>query len=107
MLCGAGVPVSTQWSPQGYFYPTQIAQYALSHYSKYLRVGDSGAAGVEPIVIEDAEDQTTSRWTSKGGSTVRNVVDSDVQSRVIEFRSSGMYRLTLNNFMSHLSVFSI
>ncbi|XP_051548515.1 D-glucuronyl C5-epimerase B-like [Myxocyprinus asiaticus] len=31
-----GVPVSTQWGPQGYFYPIQIAQYGLSHYSKNL-----------------------------------------------------------------------
>lgn len=27
-----GVPVSTQWEPQGYYYPTQIAQFGLSHY---------------------------------------------------------------------------
>lgn len=28
------MPLSTQWGPQGYFYPIQIAQYGLSHYSK-------------------------------------------------------------------------
>lgn len=31
-----GVPVSTQWEAQGYYYPTQIAQFGLSHYSKNL-----------------------------------------------------------------------
>ena len=31
-----GVPISTQWGPQGYFYPIQIAQFGLSHYSKIL-----------------------------------------------------------------------
>jgi len=31
-----GVPVSTQWSSAGYYYPTQIAQYALSHYSNHI-----------------------------------------------------------------------
>uniref|UniRef100_A0A1A9VX68 heparosan-N-sulfate-glucuronate 5-epimerase n=1 Tax=Glossina austeni TaxID=7395 RepID=A0A1A9VX68_GLOAU len=31
-----GVPISTQWEKKGYFYPTQIAQFALSHYSKNL-----------------------------------------------------------------------
>ncbi|CAH1985727.1 unnamed protein product [Acanthoscelides obtectus] len=31
-----GVPVSTQWDSQGYYYPTQIAQFGLSHYSKNL-----------------------------------------------------------------------
>jgi heparosan-N-sulfate-glucuronate 5-epimerase len=32
-----GVPISIQWGPQGYFYPIQIAQYGLSHYSKQLK----------------------------------------------------------------------
>lgn len=32
----AGVPISTQWETQGYFYATQIAQFGLSHYSKNL-----------------------------------------------------------------------
>lgn len=31
-----GVPISTQWYPAGHFYPTQIAQFGLSHYSKNL-----------------------------------------------------------------------
>lgn len=31
-----GVPISTQWEIQGYYYPTQIAQFGLSHYSKNL-----------------------------------------------------------------------
>lgn len=31
-----GVPLSTQWEQQGYYYPTQIAQFGLSHYSKNL-----------------------------------------------------------------------
>ncbi len=30
------VPVSTQWYAKGHFYPTQIAQYGLSHFSKNL-----------------------------------------------------------------------
>ena len=29
-----GVPFSTQWSPEGYFYPVQIAQYGLAAYSR-------------------------------------------------------------------------
>ena len=31
-----GVPISAQWAQKGYYYPIQIAQYGLSHYSKYL-----------------------------------------------------------------------
>uniref|UniRef100_A0A158R5R0 Heparosan-N-sulfate-glucuronate 5-epimerase n=1 Tax=Syphacia muris TaxID=451379 RepID=A0A158R5R0_9BILA len=30
-----GIPMSTQWSPKPYYYPIQIAQFALQHYSRY------------------------------------------------------------------------
>ena len=32
-----GVPVSSQWLKSGHLYPTQIAQYGLSHWSKWAR----------------------------------------------------------------------
>ena len=83
----SGVPVSTQWGPQGYFYPTQIAQYALSHYSKFLKVGDIGDGG-DPLVIEDAEDESTTRWTSRGSASIQIVVDQNKMSRVVEFQAS-------------------
>lgn len=36
-ICGKyEVPITTQWDPKGYYYPTQIAQYGLSHLSKYF-----------------------------------------------------------------------
>lgn len=31
-----GVPVSSQWDSGGYYYPIQIAQFGLAHYSKNL-----------------------------------------------------------------------
>lgn len=35
-ICGKNeVPITTQWDPKGYYYPTQIAQYGLSFLSKY------------------------------------------------------------------------
>ncbi|EDV24314.1 uncharacterized protein TRIADDRAFT_27335 [Trichoplax adhaerens] len=34
-----GVPISTQWSQKGYFYPTQICQFALSHFTRLLLNG--------------------------------------------------------------------
>ena len=37
MSAADGVPVSTQWDPEGYYYPTQIAQYSLSHYSAWVK----------------------------------------------------------------------
>ncbi|XP_068144007.1 D-glucuronyl C5-epimerase isoform X2 [Drosophila tropicalis] len=45
-----GVPVSIQWQKSGYFYPTQIAQFALSHYSKNLT-----EAAPRVHVLEDAD----------------------------------------------------
>ena len=80
-----GVPISTQWGPEGYFYPIQIAQYGLSHYSKYLaepsRVKD---------VIEDAESGDTARWViNSHDATVENVHDLQKSTSVIEFISSG------------------
>lgn len=32
------LPVTTQWDKNGYFYPTQIAQFALSHFSRFTTV---------------------------------------------------------------------
>ncbi|KOB64417.1 D-glucuronyl C5-epimerase, partial [Operophtera brumata] len=53
-----GVPVSTQWEPRGFFYPTQIAQFGLAHYSKHLtepeprrRIIDDGEKYLETWVI--------------------------------------------------------
>lgn len=42
-----GVPVSTQWESQGYYYPTQIAQFGLSHYSKNLTEPEPRRKNVE------------------------------------------------------------
>lgn len=44
-----GVPISTQWESQGYYYPTQIAQFGLSHYSKNLTEPQQ-----RKIIIENA-----------------------------------------------------
>lgn len=33
------VPVSIQWNSRGHFYPIQIAQFGLSHFNKYLSLG--------------------------------------------------------------------
>ena len=41
LMCATdGVPLSTQWSRHEYAYPTQIAQYGLSHYSRYVEAVD-------------------------------------------------------------------
>jgi len=86
MLWLTGVPLSNQWGHHGYFYPIQIAQYGLSHYSKYVKKSDKLG---RPVVIEDAEDGSTSRWSVTGDIVVHNVFDADVNSRVVQFQTSG------------------
>jgi hypothetical protein len=31
-----GVPISSQWQKRGHIYPIQVAQYGLSHFSKFV-----------------------------------------------------------------------
>ena len=76
--------MSTQWGAQGYFYPIQIAQYGLSHYSKFL-MEDSP----KTTVVEDGEDSTVLKWTVDGDGSVKNDFDMETKSRVIEFHASG------------------
>ena len=52
-LLPTGVPISSQWNKTGYFYPTQISQYALAHWSKFKINPDSKSTD---IVIEDGRD---------------------------------------------------
>lgn len=74
-----GVPISTQWESQGYYYPTQIAQFALSHYSKNL---------IEPqsvkILIEDGENMKQN-WTVLHGSIISRSYDHRVNSYVMNY----------------------
>ncbi|RXG72932.1 D-glucuronyl C5-epimerase [Armadillidium vulgare] len=79
-----GVPISTQWQSSGYTYPIQIAQYGLSHYSKYLE---------EPppkrIVIEDGRKRKASwKYDSKEASISR-VLRNDFGGYVMKFNTLG------------------
>ena len=51
-----GVPISTQWDKNGYYYSTQIAQYSLSHWSKNLLHSPK-----PPSMLEDG-DQVEGDW---------------------------------------------
>ncbi|XP_065222760.1 D-glucuronyl C5-epimerase [Planococcus citri] len=74
-----GVPLSTQWDPKGYYYPTQIAQFGLSHYSKAI---------LEPElvkrVLEDGEDNQAN-WIVSHVSSIKRDVDDDADSQVLCF----------------------
>ena len=69
-----GVPVSTQWDKAGYYYATQICQYALSHWSKALISSD------ERILPLENGNQTVidAYWTSQGSGINRVTNDKCV-----------------------------
>ncbi|XP_062404270.1 glucuronic acid epimerase a [Sardina pilchardus] len=67
-----GVPVSTQWGTQGYFYPIQIAQYGLSHYSKNLT---ERPPSVELYDRPDATATGPAPWTIPKGCGLTRVHD--------------------------------
>lgn len=81
-----GVPISTQWSSKGHFYPIQIAQFGLSHYSKYL---------TEPTpqvrVVEDGESGDTSQWLlpDRKSQLVMKTDERFLQNSLLEFDSPG------------------
>lgn len=83
-----GVPLSTQWGPQGYFYPIQIAQYGLSHYSKNLT---EKPPHIE--VYETAEDRDKNSkpndWTVPKGCFMASVADKSRFTNVKQFIAPG------------------
>lgn len=87
-----GVPISTQWESQGYYYPTQIAQFGLSHYSKNLTEPEPHRK-----TIEDA-DKIKQNWNVSQGSLLDRVYDSQANSHVLKFATpqTSMSGISLN-----------
>lgn len=79
-----GVPVSTQWNPHGYYYPTQIAQFGLSHYSKNLTLPSPKVR-----VIENG--QLNPLWNVPKTSKIQISFNAQVNSNVIDFSSTGKF----------------
>ncbi|XP_012690193.1 D-glucuronyl C5-epimerase B [Clupea harengus] len=77
-----GVPLSTQWGPQGYFYAIQIAQYGLSHYSKNLT---ERPPHVEVYDTAEERDSRPSAWTVPKGCSLGKVYDKTRGSSVRQF----------------------
>uniref|UniRef100_A0A8C5UAV0 heparosan-N-sulfate-glucuronate 5-epimerase n=1 Tax=Malurus cyaneus samueli TaxID=2593467 RepID=A0A8C5UAV0_9PASS len=105
-----GVPLSTQWGPQGYFYPIQIAQYGLSHYSKNLTERAPSVRRYESGGDRDRErdrDRDTDtdgdgdgEWTVPKGCSLSTVWDKSRLTGVKEFscpEASEGVSLQLNN----------
>lgn len=80
-----GVPVSIQWESQGYYYPTQIAQFGLSHYSKNLTEPEP-----RRTLLEDAERDLLAHWVVPNGASVSRILDAHTGSHVLQFSSPGM-----------------
>uniref|UniRef100_A0A2S2P5K8 heparosan-N-sulfate-glucuronate 5-epimerase n=1 Tax=Schizaphis graminum TaxID=13262 RepID=A0A2S2P5K8_SCHGA len=76
-----GVPVSTQWNPHGYYYPTQIAQFGLSHYSKNLTLPSPKIK-----VLENG--QLNPLWNIPETSKIQIAFNTQVNSNVIDFFST-------------------
>lgn len=88
-----GVPISTQWESQGYYYPTQIAQFGLSHYSKNLTAPEPRRK-----VIEDGEKELANWYVPSGCSIVR----SDTKyGKVLNFTSDS-YNNPIKLNMDHV-----
>lgn len=83
-----GVPLSTQWGPQGYFYPIQIAQYGLSHYSKNLT---EKAPHIEVYETAEERDQggRSGDWTVPKGCSVTTLPDKSRFTNVKQFVAPG------------------
>lgn len=85
-----GVPVSTQWEASGYYYPVQVAQYGLSHYSK----NQTESPPAKRKILEDGQD-VGGKWQVPRGAYVKRLFDQDVQSNLIEFNSRDTNGITL------------
>lgn len=79
-----GVPISTQWGPQGHHYPIQIAQFGLSHYSKFLTEEDP-----DVTILEDGDDEDLRDWGLPSARTHIKVVSDPEVGRVVEFEAPG------------------
>ncbi|XP_031641142.1 D-glucuronyl C5-epimerase B [Contarinia nasturtii] len=92
-----GVPISTQWEAQGYYYPTQIAQFGLSHYSKNL-------TDPEPRrkVIEDG-DENRSIWIVPRGSNFSRVHETKAShNHIISFATQIHYDSSVEMHLDHV-----
>lgn len=74
-----GVPISTQWESQGYYYPTQIAQFGLSHYSKNLTEPEPHRK-----IIEDG-DKIKQDWLIPQGSVMSRNYDVQTNTYIVKY----------------------
>jgi len=91
--------MSSQWNSDGYYYPTQIAQYGLSHYSKYIAnrrrfesetPNSSSLSGRVSAAGNDAQSPVISGgWRRSATVTTKIVLDASTQRTVHHFHTPG------------------
>ncbi|KAJ8969578.1 hypothetical protein NQ317_000075 [Molorchus minor] len=91
-----GVPISTQWESQGYYYPTQIAQFGLSHYSKNLTEPEPRRK-----TIEDS-DKELGKWLVPNSAKVERIFDNVKGSKILQFSTSENYLDGVKLKMDHV-----
>lgn len=79
-----GVPVSTQWGPQGYFYPIQIAQFGLSHYSKELVQKPA-----QHTVYESGKRSNVVNWKLTSSRSKVEVIQDKERGSVVHIATAG------------------
>lgn len=97
VICISGkeqVPVSSQWKAKGHFYPIQIAQYGLSHYSMMKVEGNSQG---KTSVYEDGE-ADEHNWIGDTND-VKIVYDNERATRAIHFKTQGEFKLMFYCFL--------
>ena len=55
-----GVPITTQWDKKGYYYATQISQFALAHWSKELQLKSDDSKN--STTFEDGNNTFNADW---------------------------------------------
>nr|CAG4646858.1 EOG090X0272 [Megafenestra aurita]SVE92256.1 EOG090X0272 [Megafenestra aurita] len=84
-----GVPVSTQWEASGYYYPVQVAQYGLSHYSKNL-----SESLPKRKVLEDGN-FLSAKWQVPKGAYIKRYYENAKSTHVLEFNSHDSFGISL------------
>lgn len=84
-----GVPISTQWEDSGYYYPVQVAQYGLSHFSKNLTEPRPNVRTMEDGYAVQA------KWQSPKGGFIRRHFNASLQTHVVEFNSRSSSGISL------------
>lgn len=64
------MPLSTQWDKAGYYYPTQIAQYGLSHWSKHVPLRVASVASTSSPADSDATPPLTRTVYENGAEDI-------------------------------------